>query len=122
MAGITERNIQKQELVNAGYSMRYIDEWQPKTTLYRHKPSYTSDGEISQDVGTAVKGVPGEPGYVLSKSRQGLFQWMPGDGCSCRWCNVKNPEAPQEEPEQEEEDQEATRTKRRMGPHFQSDS
>ncbi len=59
MVGITERNQQKLELTNAGFSLKYIDEWQPKTTLYRHKASYTSEGEISQDVGSMVKGVPG---------------------------------------------------------------
>jgi hypothetical protein len=122
MAGISERNVQKQELVSAGYSLKYIDEWQPKTTLYRHKTSLNAEGELAYEVGTAITGVPGSPDYVLRKSKIGMFPWMPGDGCSCRWCNVKNPEAPQEEPEQEEEDQEATRTKRRMGPHFQSDS
>ena len=51
MAGITERNQQKNELANAGFSLRYIDEWQPKTTLYRHRPSSNIEGEITEDVG-----------------------------------------------------------------------
>jgi hypothetical protein len=137
MAGITERNIQKQELVNAGYSMRYIDEWQPKTTLYRHKASLTVEGEVAFEVGTSVSGVPGSPDYVLRKSRIGLFPWMPSDSCECRWCCERINGAPQEEPEQEVEDPEpnfsgtasevleqmgSTRKGRKMGPHFQSDS
>ena len=61
MTGITERNRQKNELASVGFSMKYIDEWQPKTTLYRHKPSYNVDGEMTGDVATAVNGVPGSP-------------------------------------------------------------
>tara|TARA_Y100000310_G_C20384593_1_gene669801 strand:- start:312 stop:737 length:426 start_codon:yes stop_codon:yes gene_type:complete len=86
MVGITERNQQKLELANAGFSLKYIDEWQPKTTLYRHKPSYYVAGGVSEDIGTMVKGVPGSPDYVLRKSKIGLFPWVPDDGCECRWC------------------------------------
>jgi len=97
MAGITERNQQKLELVNQGFSMRYIDEWQPKATLYRHKPSYTVDGEISEEVGSTTAGVPGNPDYVLRKAKIGLFPWKPSNECECRWCiatdwSVKEPE------------------------------
>ena len=90
MVGITERNRQKLELTNAGFTLRYIDEWQPKTTLYRHKASYTVGGEISQDIGSKVTGVPGSPDYVLRKAKIGLFPWKPGDECECQWC-VESP-------------------------------
>ena len=94
MAGITERNRQKNELTSIGFSMKYIDEWQPKTTLYRHKPSYTVSGEIAADVGTAVAGVPGNPEYVLKKSKIGLFPWPPSEACTCKWClGRRGPEA-----------------------------
>tara|TARA_R100000808_G_scaffold3201_1_gene11535 strand:- start:1085 stop:1483 length:399 start_codon:yes stop_codon:yes gene_type:complete len=86
MAGITERNAQRVELANSGFTMDYIDEWQPKTTLYRHKASLTVGGEISQGVGTAVRQVPGNPDYVLKKAKIGLFPWKPGSECSCQWC------------------------------------
>ena len=86
MAGITERNQQKMELVNSGFSMRYIDEWQPKTTLYRHKASMNIQGEVVRDIGTTVTGVPGNPDYVLRKSKIGLFPWKPNESCECKWC------------------------------------
>ena len=86
MVGITERNKQKVELANSGLSMRYIDEWQPKTTLYRHKASYTVDGQLSEPVGSTTKGVPGNPDYVLRKSKIGLFPWKPNESCECQWC------------------------------------
>ena len=86
MVGITERNQQKQELVGAGFSLRYIDEWMPKTTLYRHKASYDGAGNVSEDIGTIVKGVPGNPDYVLLKAKIGLFPWTPGESCECQWC------------------------------------
>ena len=89
MADITERNRQKNELASIGFSMKYIDEWQPKTTLYRHKPSYSVSGEISEDVGTSVKGVPGSPDYVLRKAKIGLFPWEPGQDCQCTWCKER---------------------------------
>ena len=89
MVGITERNKMKNELAGIGYSLKYIDEWQPKTTLYRHKPSYSVSGKISEDVGTTVNGVPGNPDYVLRKSKIWLFPWPPSDTCECEWCQVK---------------------------------
>ena len=86
VTGITERNKLKQELAGLGYSMSYIDDWQPKTTLYRHKASYTTDGNVSDEVGTAVHNVPGNPDYVQKKARIGLFTWEPGEQCECKWC------------------------------------
>ena len=109
MAGITERNQQKNELASAGFTLRYIDEWQAKTTLYRHKPSYNSDGAITEDVGTSVRGVPGSPDYVLKKAQIGLFPWVPSESCTCEWCAERQLEA---EPK--------GTGKRTMGPHFNS--
>ena len=86
MTGITERNRQKDELTSVGFSMKYIDEWSPRTTLYRHKPSYNVDGELMEGIGTTVRGVPGEPSYVLKKAKIGLFPWKPNEGCTCKWC------------------------------------
>jgi hypothetical protein len=86
MVGITERNQQKLELANAGFSLKYIDDWQPKTALYRHKPSYNVAGDVSEGIGTTTKGVPGNPDYVLRKARIGLFPWPPSGSCECRWC------------------------------------
>ena len=98
MAGITERNQQKMELVNSGFSMRYIDEWQPKTVLYRHKASLNVQGEVGRDIGTTLTGVPGNPDYVLRKAKIGLFPWKPGVSCDCKWCKDSYVE-PEPEPE-----------------------
>ena len=98
MVGITERNKQKVELANNGFSMRYIDEWQPKTTLYRHKASMNTQGEMVRDVGTTILGVPGNPDYVLRKAKIGLFPWKPSESCECKWCRESYVE-PQPEPE-----------------------
>ena len=89
VTGITERNKMKTELAGIGYSLKYIDEWQPKTTLYRHKPAYTVEGGIAKDIGTAVTNVPGSPDYVLKKSKIGLFQWPPSETCECQWCTAR---------------------------------
>ena len=98
MAGITERNQQKMELVNSGFSLRYIDEWQPKTTLYRHKPSLNVEGVVIDKVGTPLTGVPGNPDYVLRKAGIGMFPWKPGVSCDCKWCKDSYKE-PEPEPE-----------------------
>ena len=90
MAGITERNKMKDELIDLGYSMRYIDEWQPKTRLYRHKAAYNVDGAMMEDVGTFVENVPGSPDYVMRKSKIGLYTWPPSESCTCRWCAERN--------------------------------
>ena len=96
MVGISERNKQKVELVNQGFSLRYIDEWQPKVTLYRHKASMNTQNEVVREIGTTVKGVPGNPDYVLRKSKIGLFPWKPGEECKCKWCREGDwsPETP----------------------------
>ena len=98
MADITERNKQKIELVNSGFSLKYIDEWQAKTVLYRHKASLNVQGEVVRDVGTALTGVPGNPDYVLRKAKIGLFPWKPGVSCDCKWCKDSYVE-PAPEPE-----------------------
>ena len=88
MANITERNKQKVDLANIGFSMKYIDEWQPKTTLYRHNPTYNDSGEIVGKVGSPVRGVPGNPDYVLRKAKIGMFPWEPSESCTCQWCDT----------------------------------
>ena len=90
---ITERNVLKNELANIGYSLKYIDEWQPKTTLYRHKPALNVEGEIAHDVGTKVENCPGSPDYVYRKSKMGLFVWPPSTSCECQWCSISNKRA-----------------------------
>jgi len=90
MADIAERNKQKVELAQLGYSLKYIDDWPPKTTLYRHKPSYNEEGLIVAEVGTTTPNVPGSPGYVLSKARIGLFAYPPSATCECKWCKERN--------------------------------
>jgi len=92
VTGITERNQMKAELVNLGYSLKYIDDWQPKTTLYRHRPAYNAEGVMSDAIGTAVLNVPGNPDYVFRKSKIGLFPWMPSEKCECQWCGVAGSE------------------------------
>ena len=89
MVGITDRNKQKTDLASIGYSLGWIDEPRSKITMYRHKPSYSVSGKISEDVGTMVSGIPGSPDYVLRKSKIGLFEWPPSDTCECKWCQEK---------------------------------
>ena len=131
MAGISERNKQQKLLADIGYSLRYIDEWQPKTTLYRHKPDYNIDGDIVQDVGSTVKNVPGNPDYVMKKSKIGQFGWPPSDTCECRWCVERSTIAQKDRESQpaaggpaaaasENESESTGKGTRRMGPHFKS--
>ena len=89
VTGITERNKMKTELAGIGYSLKYINDWQPKITFYRHKPSYNVEGEMTDDIGTSIPNLPGNPSYVLRKSKMGLFQWPPSDTCECQWCKVR---------------------------------
>ena len=86
MVNLSDRQRMRQELVAVGYSWEYIDEWQPKTTLYRHTPGLDINGNEVFPVGSAIKGVPGSPDYVLRKARLGMFPFLPGDTCECRWC------------------------------------
>ena len=90
MTGIQERNQQKIELANQGYSMKYIDEWPPKTTLFRHKPVYDGNGNVVKEVGERLFNLPGNPDFVLLKSKIGLFPWPPSKDCTCKWCSQAN--------------------------------
>lgn len=76
----------RQELVAQGFSWEYLDEWQPKTTLYRHAPGLDTKGDMVFPVGTEIKGVPGNPDYVLRKARLGMYPYPPNSTCPCRWC------------------------------------
>ena len=86
MVTTVERQQLRQELVSQGYAWEYIDAWPPKVTLYRHAPGLNISGDVVFPVGTAVKGVPGNPDYVAKKSRLGMLPEMPSDTCECRWC------------------------------------
>jgi hypothetical protein len=127
MAGITERNQMKNELIGMGYSLKYIDEWQPKTKLYRHKAAYNSEGTMMEGVGTFISNVPGNPDYVLRKAQIGLFPWTPSDSCSCRWCAERNPASQPVAPSAEkvmekvvEEGRSPRRGNRRVGPYYKA--
>ena len=93
MVTTTDRQRIRAELVALGYAWEYIDEWQPKATLYRHAPGLDIEGNVAFPVGTPLKGVPGNPDYVLKKARLGMFQYLPGETCECRWCSVRNAHA-----------------------------
>ncbi len=90
MVNLSDRQRMRQELVAVGYSWEYIDEWQPKTTLYRHTPGLDINGNEVFPVGSSIKGVPGSPDYVLRKSRIGMFPFLPSDTCECRWCKARS--------------------------------
>ena len=90
MTGIQARNKQKIALANQGYAMIYIDEWPPKTTLFRHKPVYDGNGNVVKEVGERLFNLPGNPDFVLLKSKIGLFPWPPSKDCTCKWCSQAN--------------------------------
>ena len=83
--GTRERIELRDQLTSQGYHWKYIDEWQPKVTLYRHCPMISTSGEVVSLAGTALKNLPGNPDYVSRKARIGLFAWPPSDTCSCSW-------------------------------------
>jgi len=86
MVTTRERSEMRAELVSQGYAWEYIDGWQPKITLYRHAPIMSEDGVVVSPVGTKVTNLPGNPDYVLRKARLGMFPYLPGDTCECKWC------------------------------------
>ena len=88
MVTTKERTEIRAELVSQGYSWEYIDGWQPKITLYRHREIKNGE-EVVSPVGTKVENLPGNPDYVLRKSRLGLLPYPPSDPCECRWCEVR---------------------------------
>ena len=117
--GMQEYNKVKNELVGLGYSMRYVNEWQPKIRLYRHKPAYNIEGDLTDEVGTHGDNVPGEPRYLLRKAQMGLFGFPPSETCECSWCQERQAEGAAEaalEPATA-----GTGTKKGvMGPHFKN--
>ena len=123
--GMQEYNKIKNELTGLGYSMRYVDEWQPKTRLYRHKAAYNVDGELTDEVGTYTDNVPGDPRYLLRKAKIGMFGFPPSETCTCKWCNEDNRTQVAAKTEVVEAAPESGATnapigKRRMGPHYKS--
>jgi hypothetical protein len=117
-----ERTELRQELVGQGYSWEYIDEWQPKVSLYRHRTMVSPSGDVVSEAGTKLDNLPGNPDYVSRKARQGLLPWPPSDTCSCRWCagrrQESKPEAPSTNTAEEIENPRVARGRRRMGRQF----
>ena len=93
MVNLSDRQRMRSDLVAAGYSWEYIDEWQPKTTLYRHAPTMSEDGQVISPVGTKVENLPGNPDYVSRKAKLGMLPYPPGEGCECKWCAVHSTHA-----------------------------
>ena len=120
-----ERTELRQDLVGQGYHWDYIDEWQPKVSLYRHRAMISPSGDLISDVGTKLDNLPGNPDYVSRKARLGLYPWPPGGTCTCRWCAERKPEPLSVAPSVEkvvkvvEEDRSPRKGKRRMGPFSQ---
>jgi len=85
-----ERTELRNELVSQGYAWEYVDEWQPKTTLYLHRARTNPEGDVVKPVGTKVTGVPGNPDYVARKARIGMLPYPPSDTCECKWCVVSS--------------------------------
>ena len=88
-----ERTELRNELVSQGYAWEYVDEWQPKTTLYLHRAKKNQSGEEVIPVGTKISGVPGNPDYVARKARIGMLPYPPSDTCECKWCSISNERA-----------------------------
>ena len=129
--GMQEYNKIKNELMGLGYSMRYVDEWQPKTRLYRHKAAYNADGDLTDEVGTYTDNVPGDPRYLLRKARIGMFGFPPSETCTCKWCKWSKPlldesrraakaEVVEAAPEPGATVAPIRRGNRRLGPHYKS--
>ena len=122
-----EYNKIKNELMGLGYSMRYVDEWQPKIRLYRHKAAYNVEGDLSDEVGTYTDNVPGDPRYLLRKARIGMFGFPPSETCTCKWCNenkvtqvAAKTEVVEAAPESSAPVAPTGTGKRRVGPYFKS--
>ena len=102
MVTTKERTEIRAELVGQGYSWEYIDGWQPKITLYRHREIKNGEVVVSP-VGTKLENLPGNPDYVLRKSKLGLLPYPPSDTCECRWCEVRSVKIETEVKEDKEE-------------------
>ena len=94
MVQYKDRRVMRQELASSGYSMEYLDDWQPKTTLYRHAPGMDVSGGVAFPVGSEVRNVPGNPDYVIRKARIGMLPYPPSDACTCRWCSGRTQSTP----------------------------
>ena len=88
-----ERTDLRKELVSQGYAWEYVDEWQPKTTLYLHAPRLNEQGDVVKPAGATVENLPGSPDYVLGKARLGMLPYPPSSTCECRWCAIYNAQA-----------------------------
>ena len=102
MVTTKERTEIRAELVGQGYSWEYIDGWQPKITLYRHREIKNGEVVVSP-VGTKLENLPGNRDYVLRKSNLGLLPYPPSDTCECRWCEVRSVKIETEVKEDKEE-------------------
>jgi len=75
---------QKADLAAKGYSIQYINSWQPKVDMWWHRDWLNLEGEVVKSAGTLVPNQPGNPDTQMRLSTRGLLPWKPGEDCLSR--------------------------------------
>ena len=80
----------KRELQAHGYKVEILKDWQPKATLWRHRPMMNLKGTVVQVAGTQVGPLPGNPDSLNRYAYRGMLNYPPAESCRCPWCRKRD--------------------------------
>ena len=85
-----ERQQLKRELGKLGIRGEYLEGWQPREDLWRHKPGLNNFGKEVKPVGSVVANQPSDWDHKLRLAVRGTLPWRPTRDCQCKACRERD--------------------------------
>jgi len=86
-----ERTYLKGELAKMGIKGDYLDSWQPRGPMWRHKPQLNISGNEVQPAGIEIPNQPLLWDHQLRMAvRIGALPWKPSKDCGCKLCRERD--------------------------------
>jgi len=87
---LAERNRLKAELRKMGIKGEYLDSWQPREDLWRHKPQLNNNGKEIKPAGAVVPNQPSDLDHKMRLAIRGILPWKPDKTCMCKGCRERD--------------------------------
>ena len=85
-----ERSELKRELAKMGIKGDYLNGWQPREDLWRHKPGLNNFGKEVFRAGAVVANQPSLWDHKLRMAVRGILPWKPNALCQCKACRERD--------------------------------
>lgn len=85
-----ERSRLKEELGKLGIQGDYLESWQRREDLWRHRPQLNISGIESKPAGTVVPNQPSDMDHKYRLAVRGVLPWKPSRACACKACRERD--------------------------------